>query len=66
MANATPLKIALGKLKQFLSTDTIPTNNLGTGTVNNTVFLRGDQTWAIPTGSSSSAAASLFNYYNFI
>lgn len=30
----------------------VPTNQLGTGSANNTTFLRGDQTWATPAGGS--------------
>ena len=36
-----------------LSSGTVATARLGSGTANNTTFLRGDQTWATPTASSS-------------
>lgn len=45
MANQKPIKLSSGKLKQFISTDTIPTNNLGTGTANDKTYLAGDQTY---------------------
>jgi hypothetical protein len=52
MANSIPLKIVSGQEAQFVLTDTIPTNNLGTGVASVTTFLRGDQTYAIPPGTS--------------
>lgn len=48
MATKIPLKIESGNLQQLSSTDTIPVQNLATGTANSTVFLRGDGAWATP------------------
>lgn len=50
MADKKPLKRESGKTKQFDSTDTVPTANLGTGTANSGSALFGDQTYkTIPT-----------------
>lgn len=53
MANIKPLILASGKKKELGATDTVATNNLGTGTANASTFLRGDQTWATPAGGGS-------------
>lgn len=56
MATKTPLKIENGNLQQLSSTDTIPLQNLATGTATSSVFLRGDGTWATPAGGTAGSA----------
>ena len=43
-----------------ITSGTVDTARLGSGTANATTFLRGDQTWAVPSGGGGSAAAGTF------
>ena len=61
MADQKPLKRVSGKTKQFISTDTVPKSNLGTGSGSTgTLFLADDQTWkeALQESSESSVIAN--------
>lgn len=63
MANAVPLKLASGKLKQFGATDTIPTGNLGTGSASANTVLFGDQSYKeMPIGMLVTAAANGYSF----
>lgn len=66
MSNVLPLKISIGEVQQVGSTDTIPTNNLGTGTANSTTFLRGDQTWSTLSLTGSTGDLISFSSTNTI
>lgn len=52
MANRRPLVNVSGSLNELPTGDRVPTDTLGSGTPDSTKFLRGDQTWAVPGGSS--------------
>jgi hypothetical protein len=41
-----------------LGSGTVPTARLATGTANSSTFLRGDQTWAAPSGTGANAAGT--------
>ena len=47
-----------------LTSGTVPTARLGSGTPNSTKFLRGDQTWAAPTDVST-VGGSLYLFANY-
>lgn len=45
-----------------ISSGTVPTANLGSGTANSSVFLRGDGTWASLSGSGGAVGTGVANY----
>jgi hypothetical protein len=75
MAVKKPLVLASGQIQELQSSDeinidasdittgTVATARLASGTANNTTFLRGDQTWAVPAGGGggSSPVITVFN-----
>lgn len=53
MADKKPIVNYSGKLKEIISTDKIPIQNLATGTPDGTKFIKDDGTLATPPGGSS-------------
>ena len=76
MAVKKPLVFASGQVQELQSDDninvaasdiasgTIATARLGSGTANNTTFLRGDNTWATPAGGGGGGGTPVITVFN--
>lgn len=62
MADNTPLVWdAPQGIREMPVGDKVPTNRLGSGTADSTKFLRGDQTWSVPSGGGAVANKGLYD-----
>jgi len=60
MATKKPIVLESGVVKEIASTDTIPLNNLGSGTTDSSTYLRGDGTWSTAEAFSINTLAAAF------